>query len=296
MNSSGLSLLGRMAAALRRVGLQPLLAVVRDGMDSVFRALNYPPLAAECGGVRLHGFLRHRSFLEEIARGAYEPVTRNILLSAAASADYFIDAGAHIGLYSLLAGRGGSASPQVLAFEPDPYNCRALRWNLNRNRRRADVHQAAVSESDGSARMLISDGTIGSSLNLGRTRIGGTHLLDVPTVALDSLLQTVDSIESKAFLLKLDVEGAEIRALNGLQSTLRRADRIALICEANPEAMEADGKTTADLVSVLRGAGLQVFAISEAGGGLVPADGSSYFKGNLLAVRNWKVDKDWFCA
>jgi hypothetical protein len=68
MNERTLALLGQ-AAALRRAGLQSLLTAGRDGSDAILQLFDFDPLAAECDGVRFRGYLRHRSFLEEIAGG-----------------------------------------------------------------------------------------------------------------------------------------------------------------------------------------------------------------------------------
>jgi FkbM family methyltransferase len=286
-----LSFLGRVASTARKAGLQAPFAVVRNLADAFFLGLNFPPLTAGIDGITLHGFLRHRSYLEELSQGTYESASRKLFCRILPSADVFVDGGAHIGLYSLLADRLGCAGLAVLAFEPDPYNQRAFRWNLRANRcRKVNMFPAAVSDTTGSARLVISDGTIGSSLNLERTEIGGTHLLEVKTVALDSVLK---DYSCKNLLVKLDIEGAEIRALQGMASTLRNAERVAIICEINPEAIKAGGKTTEDLLARLRDADLQVFFISDAADGLIPVNGPFEAKGNLLAVRDWPIAEEF---
>jgi hypothetical protein len=50
------------------------------------------------------------------------------------------------------------------------------------------------------------------------------------------------------------------------------------------------------LIAALRDAGLQVFFISEETGGLMPVKESCETKGNLLAMRNWMIPKDWILA
>jgi FkbM family methyltransferase len=288
MNKIALSRLGRIAAGFRRAGLQPLFTALRNVLDAGFLLVNFPPLMADVDGVRLHGFLRHRSFLEHLAKGTYESASRAVFRTLLPPADIFLDAGAHIGLYSMLASRHGNSGLVVVSFEPDPYNLRAFRWNLRLNRcRNVALVPAAVSDGAGSSRLLVSDGTIGSSLVLERTAIGDTHLLNVKTVSLDSYLK---DYSPKSVLVKLDIEGAEMRALQGMGSALRTAARIAILCEVNPEALGAGGKTPADLVSRLRSSGLDVFFIAEEAGRLIPAEGSLEAKGNLLAVRNWPID------
>ncbi len=294
MNRKSLSFLGRIAAALRDAGLQPILAFVRNALDAVFQLFGFPPLAADIDGVRLHGFLRHRSILEQFAGGSYESATRRVFRELLPSADVLVDAGAHIGLFSILGSRYGNPGLAVYAFEPDPYNQRAFRWNTALNRcGNVNLFPGAVSDKNGNARLLVSDGTIGNSLVLGRTKIGGTHFLEVDTCALDSVLK---GVPAKTLLAKLDIEGAEIQALQGMAATLRRTQRIAVICEVNPAALAACGRKPMDLVTVLRGDGLQVFFISESAGGLIPVADPFDAKGNFLAVKNWTIPEDWIRA
>jgi FkbM family methyltransferase len=294
MNKKSLSILGLIASGFRRTGLQPLLAFLRNGLDAGFQLLRFPPLAAEIDGIRLHGYLRHRSILEQLAGGTYESATRNLFRKLLPSAEVFIDAGAHIGLFSVLASRYGTPGLAVLSFEPDPYNQRAFRWNVRVNRcKNVELFPAAVSDKIGLARLLISDGTIGSSLVLGRTEVGGTHILEVETVTLDT---AVKAAAGRAILAKLDIEGAEISALDGMAVLLRNAKRIGIICEVNPEALQAGDRTPMDLIVRLRTAGLQVFFISEETGGVVPTGDSFHAKGNLFAVRDWSVDEGWIRA
>jgi FkbM family methyltransferase len=291
MNERRLASLGRIAAAARRAGLQPVFTAVRNILDAAFQAADFPPLSARIEGLQPHGFLRHRSYLEELARGQYEPASRKLFREMLPSAEVFVDAGAHIGLYSLLADRFGSPELAVFSCEPDPYNLRAFRWNVRSHRcRNVRLIPAAVADSAGTDRFLVSEGTIGSSLVLGRKKIGPTHVLRVDTVSIDYLLK---GVSFAAVLVKLDIEGAEIRALQGMTRTMRRAARVAVLCEVNPEALEAGGRTPAELVAALRKAGLEVFFISEAAGGLIPVARPLNTKGNLLAIRNWPTAKDW---
>ena len=290
-NIDSLAALGRLASTFRNAGMRSVFNGIRDAVDAVALRLDLPPLGVEIDGIRLRGFLRHRSFLENLARGTYEPCTRKLFSGLLAETDVLVDAGAHIGLFSVLASRRGASDLSVYSFEPDPYNGKALHYNLRKNRC-ANVRMLpmAVSDTTGTARFLISDGTLGSSLILGRTNIGATYSRLVPTVALDFTLQ---EIPLKSLLIKLDVEGGEIMAIRGMSSVLRRAAKIAMICEMNPAALQAGGQTPAGLVHLLQKQGLETFFISDAEGGLVPVTETFAAKGNLLCLKDWPIPKVW---
>jgi FkbM family methyltransferase len=263
----------------------------RDWTDGLFLRLGYPPLSLEIDGIRFRGFLRHRSFLDQLSSGNYELITRRIFHDAIQQADLFVDAGAHIGLFSLTAGRQGKPGLPIVAFEPDSYNERALRYNLRRNGCvNVRVFPAAVSASSGLEPMLISEGTISNSLIVGRTNLGKTKSRMVHTLTIDSVLR---DIPIQSLLVKLDVEGAEIMALAGMADTLKRSERFAVICEINPTALQAGGRTAADLVRTLQAVSREVFFISDQEKGLLPLQEPYEAKGNLLCLRNWEIPSDW---
>jgi FkbM family methyltransferase len=294
MGRRRLEYLGRLAATARRFGLKAPLEMLRDLADGLFLRLGYPPLSVEIDEIRFHGFLRHRSFLDQLSSGDYEPATRRIFRAAIPQAEFFVDGGAHIGLFSLMAARFGKPGLPIIAIEPDPYNERALRYNVRRNGfGNIRVFPGAVSDSNGMEPILISEGSISSSLLLGRTNIGKTKSWIVRTMTMDSVLQDVPL---KSLLVKLDVEGAEIMALKGMADSLRRADRFAVICEINPSALRAGGRTPADLVHSLQAIGQELFFISERENGLFPMKEPCEAKGNLLCLRNWEIESDWILS
>jgi FkbM family methyltransferase len=283
--------LGAAAAALRASGLKRPMNFARDGVDAVVMRIGVPPLSAGVDGFRLHGFLRHRSFLAELDSGAYEPITRMIIRTLAREAETFVDGGAHIGLYSVMAVRLAKPESRILSIEPDPYNIRALEYNLRKNRcGRVRVVPAAVADRTGSAPMIIGESTIGSSLVVQRTNIGKAVMRMVPTLTIDSLL--ADSARGP-LLVKLDIEGAEVIALRGMAETAKRIPSIALICEMHPEAMQSGGRKPAELIAIVRDFGMDVFFVSEKEGGLTSADESLWAKGNLFCVRNWSFPPEW---
>ena len=291
MKNRILKSLGWVSASADRLRLGGMKDIFRNAMDFAALRLNFPPLAAEMGGITWRGFLRHRSFLEGIASGSYEPLTVKIFRERTGQTDVFVDVGAHLGLYTVLAAQAGKPGMLIFAVEADSYNVQALRYNL-RKFHSPNIHiiQAAASDADGSAPMLIGESTIGSSLVIGRRNIGPAVLREVKTIALDSVLPR-DPVQR--LLVKIDVEGAELSVLQGMAETIRRAAQVSLICEINPSALQAGGRQPADLIRQLQGLVLDLYFLSDAGGGLIPVDESFRAKGNLFGVRNWPIPSDW---
>ena len=266
--------LGRVARLTRAAGLARPLAAARDAIDAGLLRLRMPVLSAPAAGRRLRGFLRHRSFLAEIARGDYEPTLRQFILESVVPGAVFVDVGAHIGYYSVLAAAAGG---HVIAVEPDPYNRAALAANVRGLP--VDVVAAAVADTVGQATFHPSASTTGSSL-LPRTDIELRRAVTVETTTVDAL---VAGRFERPLVVKLDVEGAEPLALAGAAETMRRATRLVVIAEVNPSALAARSFSLEDIVRPLADAGCNLEFIDRSGSlGPVPDMAT---KGNLVARK-----------
>ena len=146
-----------------------------------------------------------------IWQGRYEHDRFAALAELVGEGDVFWDIGAHRGYATLLAERLVGPTGSVRAFEPSQDNLWYLRAHLRWNRAdRVDVHAAAVADFEGTADF----GGEGSSVShrLG----GGSDTVPVRTV---SGLVEEEGLEPPTFL-KIDVEGAESRVLEGARRTL----------------------------------------------------------------------------
>ncbi|MHC1581390.1 FkbM family methyltransferase [Methanopyrus sp.] len=118
-----------------------------------------------------------------------------------------VDAGAHVGAFTVLAAARGAR--RVLALEPHPENAELLRRNVEENGIDAEVIEAAAYDREDEVRMYVAPSTVAHSVEMVRSR----ETIRVETVRIDDLGARPD-------LIKLDVEGAEERALRGAERTL----------------------------------------------------------------------------
>ena len=276
--------LGAAASSARRLGLgEPLRAVV-DTLDDLFVRTGVPPLSVDVDRLKLRGYLRHRGFLEYLARGMPEEAYyRSLVVEAVDPQTTFVDAGAHIGIYTLLTcGR----ARRVVAFEPDPYNLAALQLNVARSGcGNVEIHCAAVADSCGHARFRAFRSTFSGSLmarNVDQYREFQTRL-----VCLDDILENADL---GRLVLKLDVEGAEPLALKGARNTIARAPLLMLFVEVNPDALEAGGSSAEELVQCLLASDLDCAVISEERRALIPLRGAAPVRRSNLFCRR-RLDK-----
>jgi FkbM family methyltransferase len=263
-----------LARAARAVGLGTAFAATRDAADAAFLRAGFPPFSASIDGVRVRGYLRHRSFLDEAA----QPGTtyRELFVRTLRPGMTVVDGGAHLGLYTVLGARGVGPAGRVLAFEPDPYNLRALEANTG-GLANVVLSSKALAEGPGEATFHRSSGTIGSSLLARDSDIGAD------TAELTSIDDELAGVELRSLVIKLNVEGAEPRVLEGARETLARCADTTLFVEISPDLL---GEQAAELVPQLMELDFDVFRINLTDQSLrriLPGEPPE--KGHLLARR-----------
>jgi FkbM family methyltransferase len=131
----------------------------------------------------------------------------------------FVDGGANIGFYSILAARLAGPDGRVVAFEMMPDTAAVLRRHIAANGATTiEVIERALSDRSGSrVRASVEPGQHGqaSIVNDGSER---RHSIEVETITLDEALADCGAID----LIKLDLEGAEYVALQGAAAVLAR--------------------------------------------------------------------------
>ncbi len=227
--------------------------------------------------MRLHGYLRHRSFLAEAMRPDRTYV--ELFLRSIVPGMTVVDGGAHLGLYTVLAARAVGPDGLVVAFEPDRYNLTALRLNVG-DAANVRIVEKAVADAPGTVVFHETASTIGSSLLErpdSRSRV-------VEKTSIDAELEARDVTR---LLVKLNVEGAEPLVLAGMRETLARVRPVAMFIEVNPSLVESAGTDVDELVDGLAGDGFDVGFIDLATQTVVPL-GQPLRKGHLLATRGWE--------
>lgn len=164
-----------------------------------------------------------------LAFGSYERHELRVMKRLLRAGDVMIDAGAHVGYFALHAAKWVTPSGSVHAFEPAAANARRLRRNAELNGLdNLLVREAAVAETTGTTTFfeVVHEGESGwGSLMIDPSET--TREVRVPAVALDDYVGT-NSLSPR--LIKLDVQGAEMSALQGAKTTLQ-THRPAVLCE-----------------------------------------------------------------
>lgn len=150
-----------------------------------------------------------------------EIAVRDALRDRLGPGGVFVDAGANIGVLTVLGARLVGRDGHTLAIEMVPETARALRRNLAANGLDAvQVVEAALSDKAGERVVAsIPDGFSGhASIVPARARRDGLEEVPVTTTTLDAVTFDLPGLD----VLKLDLEGAESLALDGGRETLER--------------------------------------------------------------------------
>lgn len=190
--------------------------------------------------------------------GFREPAAR-MMQSLLEPGDVFIDGGANIGLFTVLAAASVGRHGRVIACEPSPATMALLRANVELNGFDwVQAREVALAEAPGRLRMQVFDP--GSGFSSFAPATGGSEV-EVEVTTLDEL---AGAVLEQVKLVKLDVEGAELRALRGA-ARLLDGPRPDFIIELEPEHLQRQGGSAAEVQELFNVAGYAGYSISPTG-------------------------------
>ncbi|GAG12624.1 unnamed protein product, partial [marine sediment metagenome] len=165
--------------------------------------------------------------------GVYEEDLMLLVKSIIGKGLNVVDLGALIGLYTLTFSDLVGSNGQVYSFEPEPITADFLRKNVKINEcTNVIIVQKAVADRIGSSRFITSKsksiGPVGGILDSNESN----GSLTVDTITLDKYFYelgwpTID-------LIKMDIDGAEFLALEGMKELSRHNQELKLIMEFDP--------------------------------------------------------------
>lgn len=173
-----------------------------------------------------------------------------------APSECVVDLGANVGYYAVIAAwqLRHFESSMVFAFEPNPYAFAYLQNNkiLNRLDNLFTVQQAVGNQTGRITLYINPDGITFGSLRPYLSHL--TEQCEVQVTTLDEFFSQQPVTQLR--LMKIDIEGAELMALQGARRTLRKF-RPIIFYEENEAAYNAFGYTVAELRSFLQDLGYQ---------------------------------------
>ena len=182
----------------------------------------------------------------------HEPLTRRTIAGLLRPGDTFLDVGANIGYFTLLAAGRVGPKGRVHSVECSRDTFNVLAENVRRNDlKNVTLHCVAAAKNRGELRLNVSAiGLSWFSLHDNWPKIeGAAAVATVPAVPLDDL------ITSPVHVVKIDAEGADLDVLQGMPRLLAENKRLSLIVEWSPALLLDAGKDPLELPAWLRASG-----------------------------------------
>lgn len=203
-----------------------------------------------------------------------------------------VDVGANIGYFTVLGAKLTGPTGRVVGFEANPRLRPIAARNLAANSMHghAEVrHLAAWSEATELVLHLRRHFTGNSSFApfdpafLHQLGDEASEPVRVPAAALDDELAHLERVD----VVKIDVEGAELRVMQGLRRTLKANPDIQVLCEWSPDSVRAVGDDPAELLSLFDDHQLTAGVLQD-DGTIAPAPAAGLLSlpyGNLTLTR-----------
>jgi FkbM family methyltransferase len=160
----------------------------------------------------------------------------------------FVDVGANVGYYTLLAASLVGRRGRVLAFEPSPYAFDRLVDAITRNNlSQVCAIQSGLGDGSGERRLFLPSERGNHSPSM--VPNGGGRPINVSVQQLDDWLteHEVDCVD----LMKIDVEGFEPNVIRGAAKYIQQGKVRAILCEFNTYWLETNGCSSPQLYDLL---------------------------------------------
>ncbi len=178
----------------------------------------------------------------------YEEEALKIILKSVKENGIFADVGANIGYFTCLA---GAKAKQVFAFELGDENCRILRENIGLNKlENVVVEHCAVSDFTGT--LYHTDSAVGNAVLkiIENNDLNNPDIIPIQSLSLDEYFAAINVVPT---IVKIDVEGAEMKVLNGMKRLLK--DNLILLIEVHPKDLLQFGSSEQEVKQLLTDSG-----------------------------------------
>lgn len=152
--------------------------------------------------------------------GYWEKHTTDYIKKNLKKGQTFLDIGAQVGYFSILASELGA---KVIAFEPSTPNRELLLENIKTNKCKVEVIDKALSNENGKVKLFT--GKTSGEHSLKENYHNALGFEEVETVKFDNLNLGVPD------WIKIDIEGGERQALEGMQTILNTTKPITILLE-----------------------------------------------------------------
>jgi len=210
----------------------------------------------------------------------FEPYTTELFKQAIKPGSKILDIGAQFGYFSLIAAKQAGQEGRVYAFEPAPANFQLLNRNIQMNGYTDIILavQKGVGNRHTKEPLYLYEGCDSPGMHC-HTQRSLKETISIECVTIDEFLGG-----SPVDVVKMDIEGNEPYALEGMKQTVLKNHNIIMFIEVNPILLSRAGVKPEDFLGQLESLGFDVQLIDEHSRCLKP------ISKELLK----KVDPEWY--
>lgn len=228
-------------------------------------------------------FLDSVDSLGVFRKGIHEPLTTKLFRKEIKKGDIVLDLGAHIGYYTLIFAKAVGEDGKVYSFEPDTENFALLRKNVEINGyKNVVLENKAV--SDQSRKNKLYKSNKGSSLHSIYDIHGNHEFVEIESVRLDDYFQ---DYEGKINWIKIDIEGAEQVALEGMSLLLEKNKNIKIVTEFATCCLIESGVQAEDYFKLLQKYGFYIYSLNDKKNKIETCDVAGLLKTYTLENRGY---------
>ena len=211
--------------------------------------------------VRVDGhkmFLDSKDSLGLSVNGIFEPFETELVKKMIKKNDIVLDIGANIGYYTLIFAKLVGEEGKVFAFEPDPTNFALLKKNVEINGyKNVIMVQKAISNKTGKAKLYLSEyGTEHRIYN----SYDNCQFLEVEVTQLDDYFKNYNETIN---FIKIDIEGAEGGAIQGMVALLKKNKNVKIMTEFWPAGLKRSGIDASEYLKIFVKHGFKLYNINE---------------------------------
>ncbi|MCI0707129.1 MAG: FkbM family methyltransferase [Ignavibacteriae bacterium] len=208
----------------------------------------------------------HKMFLDSsdslrlsFHNGIYEEFETNLIKKEVKAGDVILDIGANIGYYTLIFARLVGDTGKVFAFEPDPTNFSLLKKNVEINGyKNVILIQKAVSNKSETLKLYLCEDNRGDHriYDSGDSR----QSVEIESLVMDEYFQHNGQ---KINFIKMDIQGAELRAVSGMANILKQNKSVKIISEFWPYGLTTSGASPVVYLELFTNNGFKLYELNE---------------------------------
>jgi FkbM family methyltransferase len=197
-------------------------------------------------------------------RGQWEPGETHWIVKGLKKGDTFVDAGANVGWYTVIASKIVGDEGRVFAFEPDPEAFALLEANVRLNGLTNVVtEKKALSNGPGVLKLYLNPNNRGDHRIYQPKKAAKREFVEIEAVSLDDYFEGDDR---PIDFIKIDTQGAEGVIFEGLTGIAKANQDLRIAIEWWPNGVQDMGYDAAKLLTMVSSLGFHFYELGWLGG------------------------------